>query len=159
MKVHHVPATMHFNIRCQDAFLIKDMFLYFIMHLQKHICKHPSLAKLVAGFLPLGQIFSEKCKNMRNWKKSERELMVQFSRYMLFVVGGAESREMTSEAFCYVEWPTSPAKPFPCLSLHLQASLCHSVCTPLFKTPLAILIFVQPFYGLTNIKSKYRVSQ
>ena len=80
---------------------------------------------MVAGFLPLGQIFSEKCKNMRNWKKSERVLMVQFSRYMLFVGGGAESREMTSEAFCYVEWLPSPAplatSPSQPLSLCLHA--------------------------------------
>ena len=80
----------------------------------------PALRNWWQVFYRLVKFFSEKCKNMRNWKKSERELMVQFSRYMLFVGGGAESREMTSEAFCYVEWPPSPAKPFPCLSLHLQ---------------------------------------
>ena len=51
--------------------------------------------------------------------------MVQFSRYMLFVGGGAESREMTSEAFCYVEWLPSPAplatSPSQPLSLCLHA--------------------------------------
>lgn len=54
-----------------------------------------------------------------------------------------------------VKWPPKPSvtlNGFQALrlSLHLQASLCHSVCTPLFETLLAFLIFCLTFLWLNQ---------
>ena len=63
-----------------------------------------------------------------------------------------KSREITSEAICYVEWPPTSAKPFPCLSFFKPLSLS---LRPPHLNPACYFYFLFTFLWLYQPKTKY----